>query len=410
MMTKKKLLHGLKISTIELRSLSKISLQNLKEKSCYIAKNTRSKSCSKLDKELATKKFLKDLDLYEIDGYIFQKKLGGGSSLNCLYKKGEKKVVVKFLIAPRNKAELERFKQEASVLEYNHINAIPDFDSYYTRIDRILIPENSYPLPVLAHKYTYLGNGLINYFSYEYLEGTLLCDLATENYTLEQKITLLHRIASGLSYFNRLGYEHRDIHPENIIIKDNYSMPNLNLDWQKKNEPGVVFLDMGSCQKSNFYQHEAFSFERDVDEDLVFRDNNRRLLSSFVTMAPDFLQKGEKTKNYDSWSFGVYAYKLIFNEYPFDAKQIEDVNLLVNSRNFPDSFKKNLDQLEPGLKYILNHLLSPNGDERPEIYVIVRLISWLRFNNTRFQDPVFIKKVIHNQGLDPYENPIDRFY
>lgn len=292
----------------------------------------RLKSYSKLDDKFSTKKFLKSLSLYRIDGYRFHKKLGGGSSLNCLYMEGERKVVIKFLIAPRNNIELERFKQEASVLEYNHINATPDFDNYYIKTSRILIPKNSYPLPVLVHKYTNMCDGLINFFSYEYQEGVLLSNLKTNSYTLEQKITLLHRIASGLNYFNRLGYEHRDIHPGNILIKDNYSMPNLDLDYQKQNEPGVVFLDMGSCQKNNFYQHEAFRFERDVDEDLVFSDNNRRLLSSFVTMAPDFLQEGEKTKNYDSWSFGVYAYKLIFNEYPFDAKQIGDVNLLVNSR------------------------------------------------------------------------------
>lgn len=362
-----------------------------------------------MDKQVATEKFLKSLDLCKIDGYIFQKILGGGSSLNCLYIKDEKKIVIKFLIAPRNNTELERFKQEASVLEYNHINAVPDSDNYYIKVCRILIPENSYPLPVLVHKYTNTDNSLINYFSYQYEEGVLLDDLATDNYTLEKKLTLLHRIASGLSYFNKVGYEHRDIHPENILIKNNYSMPNLDLN-NKQNDPGVVFLDMGSCQKNNFYQHEAFRFERDVDEDLVFKDNNRRLLSSFVTMAPDFLQEGEKTKNYDSWSFGVYAYKLIFNEYPFDAKQIEDVNLLVNSRKFADNFEENLNNLEPGLKYIFKHLLSPKGNERPEIYVIVRLISWLRFNNTRFQDPAFIKKVIHNEGIDPNDNPIDRFY
>ena len=94
---------------------------------------------------------------------------------------------------------------------------------------------------------------------------------------------------------------------------------------------------MGNCQRTNLEGDWIWRIDRDLDEDAVFQDNNKRLLASFISMPPDFLEKGEGTLNYDSWSFGVLAYRVLFDELPFNPNQIGDLTQLLANRKFSDN-------------------------------------------------------------------------
>lgn len=354
---------------------------------------------------------LKKLGLLEIDGFKFVKRLGGQSALSSLYEKGDEKVVFKFLIAPRNFVEIERFKLEHSVLMYNPANSWVKDGQATPDLSRFIGPETSYPLPTIKVSLESLYNNSVYYFAYLYEEGELLSDLDTSEYTIEDKISLLHRIASGMNYFNKVGYVHRDLHPENILLLANHRMDPTSME----NDPRVKFLDMGNCQKDNsagnFINNEVYKNARDLDEDAVFRDNNRRVISSFVSMPPDFLEKGNNTENYDSWAFGVYAYTLLFGEEPFDVEQIEDITALRRHPvNNPIGYIRNLNSVSLGLKQILKHLLSVNGTNRPSIDAIVRLFSWLVYRSDDFQEYNFIMRVIDNSGYDPDDDWVENNY
>lgn len=356
---------------------------------------------------------LDKLDLLEIDGFKFVKRLGGQSALSSLYEKGDEKVVFKFLIAPRNFVEIERFKLEHSVLMYNPANSWLKDGQFTSDLSRFIGPETSYPLPTIKVSLKSLYNNSVYYFAYLYEEGELLSELDTSEYTIEDKISLLHRIASSMNYFNKVGYVHRDLHPENILLLANHWMDPNSVE----NDPRVKFLDMGNCQRDNSagnsLPNEVYKKARDLDEDAVFQDNNRRILSSFVSMPPDFLEKGNNTENYDSWAFGVYAYKLIFGKEPFDLKQIEDITALRRHPvNIPIECKRNLNDgnISLGLKLILEHLLSVKGENRPSIDAIVRLFSWLLVSNNDFQEHSFIIKVINDGGFDPNYDWVEENY
>jgi serine/threonine protein kinase len=355
--------------------------------------------------------FLGKLDLLEIDGFEYENELGGGSALSSLYSRHGEKVVFKFLISPRNPIELERFKLEFSVLEKNRANTIRTKEGFVPDPDKrhFIGPKSSYPLPNIAVPLQSRLSNQINFFAYSYEEGQLLSSVDTAHFSTDEKIFLLYRIASGLSYFNQTGYSHRDLHPENIILLDDYDMPNSNR-YMALNDPRVKFLDMGNCQRTNLEDDWLYRIERNLDEDAVFQDNNKRLLASFASMPPDFLEKGEGTINYDSWSFGVLAYKILFNELPFSPQQIGDVTLLRNERKFSENYQSNLKSVTLGMQLVLNHLLSPRGEERPSIHTIVRLFSWLVDRKEDFQERNFICQVIHNNGFDPNHDPIDDIY
>ena len=353
-----------------------------------------------------TKEFLEQLNLLNIDGFQFYKELGGGSALTSLYVRGGEKVVFKFLISPRNRIEIERFKLEYSVLEKNRANSFRTRKGFEPDDRAFIGPETSYPLPVIKFPLTCILSEKVFYFAYSYEDGQLLSQIDTSNYDIEKNFFLLYRLASGLNYFNQTGYSHRDLHPENILLLDGYNMPDSER-YGSINDPRIKFLDMGNCQRTNLEHDWIHRINRNVDEDAVFQDNNRRILASFVSMPPDFLEKGEETKHYDTWSFGVYAYKLLFEEMPFEVKQIGDITTLRNKRIFSNNYKANLNSVPLGLKLILNHLLSPNGDQRPSIDAIVRLFSWLVDRKEQFQDRTFICRVIHEGGFDPDYDPRD---
>jgi len=354
---------------------------------------------------------LEKLDLLEIDGFKFVKRLGGQSALSSLYEKGDEKVVFKFLIAPRNSVEIERFKLEYSVLMHNPANSWPEDGQFTFDLSRFIGPETSYPLPIIKASLESLYDNSVYYFAYSYEEGELLSELETSKYTIEDKISLLHRIASSMNYFKKVGYVHRDLHPENILLLANHWMDPNSVE----NDPRVKFLDMGNCQRDdtdeNAMHNEWYKEARDLDEDAVFQDNNRRILSSFVCMPPDFLEKGNNTENYDSWAFGVYAYTLIFGQEPFDVKHIEDITALRRHPvNTPEEYRKNLNSAPLGLRLILKHLLSIKGENRPSIDAIVRLFSWLVYRNDDFQEYNFIMEVINYGGFDPDYDWVEHNY
>ncbi|WP_199526395.1 protein kinase [Pseudoalteromonas sp. bablab_jr004] len=354
---------------------------------------------------------LQQLGLTTINEYRFIKYLGGGSALSALYESDNKKIVFKFLIAPRNIVELERFKLECSVLEKNRANWRNGAETLTEEQRKTFFigPYESYPLPKVLVPLVESDSGEIIYFGYEYEEGELLSALDTSTFSIEEKLLLLYRIASGLNYFNQTGYSHRDLHPSNILLLSNPTMPKYDRDRADVNSK-VKFLDLGNCQWNETETDYIYKIGRELDEDLVFQDNNKRLLASFVSMPPDFLLHGKNTKNYDSWSFGIYAYKLLFGTLPFEANEIADITLLRDFNNFNSDFRSKLQSVGVGFEQIMLRLLSPDGERRPEIHSIVRLFSWLVHRIEDFQDVQFINTVIDSSGFDPYYDPIDDIY
>jgi len=352
------------------------------------------------------KSFLEQLGLLTIGKYKFQKMLGGGSALSALYKSNEELLVFKFLIAPRNNIELERFKLEFSVLEKNRTNWVDGIKDKSLLPSLFIGPKESYPLPEVAYPLTHMFSSEINFFGYYYEQGVLLSDIDTREYSLKQKTELLHRVASGLSYFNQCGYTHRDLHPENILLLEASEMPESD---NLANNPKIKILDLGNCQKIKRDYESIWDIKRDLDEQLVYSDNNKRLLTSFYSMPPDFLELGEKTENYDSWSFGVLAYSILFNKMPFELNSLDDVTQLRVSDCLPKEVELNLSSLGNGYELVLKQLLSPKGSSRPSIDTIVRLFSWLVFREDEFGDIEFVRAVINNNGFDPNYNPKDDY-
>ena len=353
---------------------------------------------------------LKKLGLTKLDGYEFVKPLGGGSALSSLYSDGNNVSVFKFLIAPRSDIERDRFICEYLALKENRF---VKGNSVQIDLWGSIFPKDSYPLPRVTHSLKCIDNSIF-YFGYKYEEGELLSEyIKNRKFSLDEKITLLHRIASALNYFSHLNLEHRDLHPENILV-----MSDPDMDSNKEHpSPKIKILDLGYSIDIYGFQH--MEFHNQVVEgiklnlDAVTEDNNKRMLASFTSMPPDFLVKGKNTMNYDSWSFGIFAYSFLFDKQLFANASLEDIYKILNGHFHPLFHNEHawpLATTNYPLYAILHSLLHTRGEKRSSLGAITKLFHWYRNESERFQERDFIKKVINNDGNDPYHDPRHDMY
>lgn len=353
---------------------------------------------------------LKKLGLAQIEKHKYVRSLGGGSALSSLYSDGENLTVFKFLIAPRSDVERDRFICEYLTLKKNRFVREPGtIDMNWGSI----FPMGAYPVPTITHDLKNITNSIL-YFGYKYEEGELLSDyIKSRTFSFDEKVFLLHRLASALNYFSHLNVDHRDLHPENILV-----MSNPDMDSNKEHpSPRIKILDLGySMDKYGFQRME---FHDEVVEgvklnfDAITEENDKRLLASFTSMPPDFLEKGSDTMNYDSWSFGIFAYSFLFGEQLFENATIEDMHKALKGHFHPlyvDKHAWPLTTKDYPLYAILQSLLYSRGENRSNLGAITKLFHWYRNQNEQFQDRDFIELVIQHGGNDPYYNPLEDIY
>jgi serine/threonine-protein kinase len=190
------------------------------------------------------KKLLNKIGLDIINGYRYVGQLGGGkASVVCLYENevGSKQVV-KMLIAPRSDYEFNSFKSEQEILVQ------------LNRFDRKNIPN-------LVSDLVHLSDYSIYYYIMEYIDGVTLSKYIENNplpWNTSKAIKMICCITSALSKTSRYGIVHRDLHPGNIMLKNNF-----NPDKQFANiDVDIVLLDYG-CHKDSFHNLATYFTDSD---------------------------------------------------------------------------------------------------------------------------------------------------
>jgi len=228
------------------------------------------------------KSIIKKLGLETIDGFKFKKTLGKGKAgLTCLYSNDEENRVFKFLISPRNEEEFERFKYETNIN-----NMITDYNVK-------CFPKSYSNLKQHDHLPIY-------YFSMEYIEGKTLWDYLKNRPTpweWEEALIMLGNLSRSLNEISRYSIVHRDIHPGNIILKNDFSPKK---DIYNANED-IVLIDIGCC-KDNFYDLCIQNYA----DDKYNEPEHIRHFGALYSWSPEFLQDPANVGiEHDSWALGV---------------------------------------------------------------------------------------------------------
>jgi serine/threonine protein kinase len=145
----------------------------------------------------------------------------------------------------------------------------------------------------------------------DYIEGgDLRKYLLNNRLSFKDKFFQLQAIAGGLKEIHQEGLIHKDFHPGNILI-----------DY-------VCYItDLGLCRPAN-----------EVDENKIY--------GVIPYMAPEVLRGGVYTQASDIYSFGIVAYELFTNSYPYP--KMDDMILTLE---VCDKLRPNID------KFLLPQLL-----------------------------------------------------
>ena len=167
----------------------------------------------------------------------------------------------------------------------------------------------------------------------EYVDGTVLSDHVAEvaPLSVEDAMVLLRRLAGGLAEVHQKGVIHRDLSPDNVILR------NDDID-------GAVLIDFGIAK----------SVEMN-DKTL-----HGQLAGKLKFISPEQLghHDGEITPKTDIYGLALLiAYALEGKPLPMGDSVVEAVNL---RRTIPD-----IRHFDPRLRAVLAHMLEPDPADRP---------------------------------------------
>ncbi|MCX5954564.1 MAG: protein kinase [Cyanobacteria bacterium] len=244
--------------------------------------------------------------------------IAGGKSSKTYFGKDLEQgdlVVIKLLMFPRS--DLER------ALFHNEIYTLQHFDDIQPRITpRIFVSGELY-------------EGDIMYMVTEKVEGRTLerylqDDLSFLN--LNSKLELFHRVASCVASCLGPGWNHRDLHPGNVLLLEQTPIwlgPNL----YSQPDPKTMLLDWGQSYCDLFAQFDDAPPFIETLHGCYFKSFTASLYSS----PPEIFREPEYQHRtislYDSWSLGLILHRILTGKNCFEFRSLGDYAQSLANKN-----------------------------------------------------------------------------
>jgi serine/threonine protein kinase len=187
----------------------------------------------------------------------------------------------------------------------------------------------------------------INFIAAEYIDGvTLRRRLAAGALSINDSIRIASEVASGLSAAHGAGILHRDVKPENIMLrKDGY----------------VKLLDFGLAKLTEDLG--LFSGGRDDSTISQAFTNSGTILGTVSYMSPEQLRGMTVDETTDIWSLGCVLYEMLNGRTAFTGASPADLIVSILERDYPplnDRFTTSA----PELELIISKTLAKNKRNR----------------------------------------------
>lgn len=207
----------------------------------------------------------------------------------------DRKVAIKFLNEKFSKDEalLNRFIQEAKAASaLNHPNILTVFE-------------------IGDHE------GM-QYMSAEYIDGKTLRDRMKSRVTFDEIMSISIQTAEALSAAHQAGIVHRDVKPENVMVRsDGY----------------VKVLDFGLVKLT-----EVFNSDGEDETKKLVKTNPGVVMGTVAYMSPEQARGKPTDARSDVFSFGIMLYEMLAGKLPFSGETMTDtLSSIISSEPQPIS-------------------------------------------------------------------------
>jgi serine/threonine protein kinase/Tfp pilus assembly protein PilF len=185
-----------------------------------------------------------------------------------------------------------------------------------------------------------------HFIATEYIEGeTLKTKLKEESLSLPSTLEIALQMASALDAAHRAGIVHRDIKPDNVMVR----------------RDGIVkVLDFGIAKLTA-----ADTSEIDQEGATLVQVKTRigMILGTVAYMSPEQARGTETDARTDIWSFGCVLYEILTRQQPFSGETMTDVLANVINRE-PVSIRTHRRDTPAELERIVTKAVRKNREER----------------------------------------------
>lgn len=284
-------------------------------------------------------------------------------------KRTGRKLALKLLShdATEDRDRVRRFKQEArSIMELNHPNIVTIYD--FGEIESI------------------------HFIATEYIRGETLRQQLTRRMPLRDALGIVIQIAIALDSAHEHEIIHRDVKPENVMIRpDNI----------------VKVLDFGLAKlPAKPVGQETWIDGSETARDVVVETEPGTIMGTVAYMSPEQAQGHTVDKRSDIFSLGVVLYEVITGRAPFYAPNIQAI-LWAISTDTPDPLSKYAPDVPLELQRIVSKALEKKREGRYQtigeiLHELRRLKAWMDFQADRIdQEPNVVDEGVDSNPPNP---------
>ncbi|HEX3248775.1 MAG TPA: protein kinase [Pyrinomonadaceae bacterium] len=148
----------------------------------------------------------------------------------------------------------------------------------------------------------------VHFIATEYIEGeTLTAQLQRELPSLKSTIDIALQVASALDAAHQAGIVHRDIKPDNIMVR----------------QDGIVkVLDFGLVKLT---ATDSSKVDREAETKIQIKTNVGIIMGTVAYMSPEQARGQDTDARTDIWSFGCVLYEMLTHQQPFPGETMVDV-------------------------------------------------------------------------------------
>jgi eukaryotic-like serine/threonine-protein kinase len=280
------------------------------------------------------------MDSKTVSHYRILEKLGAGGMGKVYLAEDTKlgrKVAIKILSEEytTNKDRLSRFEQEASAASaLNHPNILTIYE--------VGVDEGRH------------------FIATEYIDGvTLRRKAAASQLEIREILEIVIQIASALEEAHTAGIVHRDIKPDNVMVRRNGY---------------VKVLDFGLAKLTEAYVEQS-PYDTEAATKMLVQTDAGVVMGTSHYMSPEQARGKPIDARSDIWSLGVVLYELVTGRTPFEGETSTDVIVAITQKE-PATLARFAPEVPAELDWIVTRALRKDREERYQ--TIKELLTDLR--------------------------------